>query len=38
MHHLFQTYMFHMRCACEACRFGIIPFLDSLGETDIAYI
>jgi hypothetical protein len=26
MHHLFQTYTFHMRYACEACRFRIVPF------------
>jgi hypothetical protein len=26
MHHPFQTYIFHLRYACEACRFGIIPF------------
>jgi hypothetical protein len=26
MCHLFRTYMFHMRYACEVCRFGIVPF------------
>jgi hypothetical protein len=26
MCHPFRTYMFHMRHACEACRFEIVPF------------
>jgi hypothetical protein len=26
MRHPFQTYKFHMRYACEACRFGVVPF------------
>jgi hypothetical protein len=26
MLHLFRTYIFHMCYACEACRFGIVPF------------
>jgi hypothetical protein len=26
MRHSFQTYTFHMCYACEACKFGIVPF------------
>jgi hypothetical protein len=26
MRHPFQTYTFHIRYTCEACRFGIVPF------------
>jgi hypothetical protein len=26
MRHPFQTYTFHMRYACEMCRYRIIPF------------
>jgi hypothetical protein len=26
MRHPFQTYTFHMRYICEACRFKIVPF------------
>jgi hypothetical protein len=26
MRHSFQTYMFHMHYACQACRFGIASF------------